>query len=264
MVPADGHHAGGQVLIGRGFGALLAAIALAASASGAAAQSRALPPALAAEVTTAAHVLVEQGIIDVRGHVSVRDPADPNVFWITRAVAPGLATAEDLQAFDLDGKQVGGATGEAYTERFIHARIYKARPDVKSVVHAHTQSLITFSVSGIPLRPVMTAGLFAGDGVPIHANGPVGEGIHDSKVGDELARVLGDKAVVLMRGHGAVVVGPSIRSAVGRIIGLDTNARMQIDLLSMGAKIDYLQPAPGAAKNNGNYDREWSWWTRPR
>ena len=243
------------------FVAALAAVALTAAASAASAQSAApLPAPMAAELVTANRILVNEGIIDVRGHVSVRDPTNPNYFWISRSVAPGLVTAADLQEFDLDGKQVGGATGEAYTERFIHARVYKARPDVKSVVHAHTQSLITFSVSGIPLRPVMTAGVFAGDGVPVHVNGPVGAGIHDAVVGDDLARVLGDKSALLMRGHGAVVVGPSIQSAVGRIIGLDTNAKMLINLLAMQAKIDYLQPPPGAGKNAGDYAREWSWW----
>jgi HCOMODA/2-hydroxy-3-carboxy-muconic semialdehyde decarboxylase len=219
-----------------------------------------LPAAMAAELVAANRILVNQGVIDVRGHVSVRDPVNPNYFWITRAIAPGLATVADLQEFDVDGKQVGGASGEAYTERFIHARIFKARPDVKSVVHAHTPSLITFSVSSIPLRPVTTAGLFAGDGVPIHVNGPVGEGIHDIPVGDSLAARLGDKAAVLMRGHGAVIVGQNIRTAVGRAIGLDLNAQEQINLLSSHAKIDYLVPPPGAGKAAGNYDREWSWW----
>jgi HCOMODA/2-hydroxy-3-carboxy-muconic semialdehyde decarboxylase len=215
---------------------------------------------MAQELVAADHILVAQGVIDVRGHVSVRDPVNPNLFWITRAIAPGLATAADLQVFDLDGKQVGGAQGEAYTERFIHARIYKARSDVRSVVHAHTPSLTTFSVSNVPLRPVMIAGLFAGDGVPIHTNGPIGEGIHDIAKGDNLARTLGQSGALLMRGHGVVVVGASIRSAVGRAVGLDQNAQMLIRLLSMGAKIDYLTPPPGIATQPDNYDREWSWW----
>ena len=219
-----------------------------------------LPAAMATELVAANRILVNQGVIDVRGHVSVRDPVNPNYFWITRAIVPGLATVADVQAFDLDGKQVGGVSGEAYTERFIHARIFKARPDVNSVVHAHTPSLITFSVSDIPLRPVTTAGLFAGDGVPIHANGLVGEGIHDMPVGDSLAAKLGGKAAVLMRGHGAVIVGQTVRTAVGRAIGLDLNAQEQINLLSMPGKIDYLVPPPGAGKATGNYDREWSWW----
>jgi ribulose-5-phosphate 4-epimerase/fuculose-1-phosphate aldolase len=219
-----------------------------------------LPAAIMSDLVTANHILVNEGVIDVRGHVSVRDPVNPNLFWITRAIAPGLTKAADMQAFDLDGKQVAGPTGETYTERFIHARIYKTRPDVKSIVHGHTQSLTTFSVSGIPLRPVMLGGVFAGDGVPVHINGPVGEGIHDATMGDSLAQALGNKAVVLMRGHGAVIVGPSIRSAVGRAIGLDKNAQMLIALLSLHASPDYLTPPPGAGKNAGNYDREWSWW----
>ena len=241
--------------------AAYAAVLVGLTASAVAAQAPPpLPAAMMVELVTANHILVEEGIIDVRGHVSVRDPSDPNHFWITRAVAPGLATAADMQEFDLDGKQVGGAPGEQFTERFIHARIYKARPDVKSIVHGHTPSLTLFSVSGIPLRPVMLGGVFAGDGVPIHVNGKVAAGIHDAPVGDDLARVLGNKAAVLMRGHGAVIVGPSIRSAVGRAVGLDENARMQIQLLSMGAKPDYITPPPGAAADAGNYDREWSWW----
>lgn len=219
-----------------------------------------LPWVLAADLAAANRILVKQGVIDVRGHVSVRDPINPNYFWITRAIAPGLATVGDLQEFDLDGRQVAGISDETYTERFIHARVYKARPDVKSVVHAHTPSLIIFSVSDIPLRPVTTAGLFAGDGVPIHVNGSVGQGVYDAAVGDSLAATLGDKAAVLMRGHGAVIVGQSVRTAVGRAIGLDLNAQEQIRLLSMGGKIDYLTPPPGVGDVAGNYDREWSWW----
>src|SRR5664279_4939786 len=145
-----------------------------------AAQPVALDPVLSAELILANRILVQQGIIDVRGHVSVRDPNNPQHFWITRAVAPGLAVKEDLQEFDLDGKQISGNPGTAYTERFIHARIYRARPDVRSVVHAHTPSLTTFSVSGIALVPVMIGATFAADGVPVFVNGDYGEGIHES------------------------------------------------------------------------------------
>jgi HCOMODA/2-hydroxy-3-carboxy-muconic semialdehyde decarboxylase len=218
------------------------------------------PIALATELATANHILVEEGIIDVRGHVSVRDPDHHDYFWISRAIAPALVTAADLQEFDLDGRQVGGASGTAYTERFIHARIYKARPDVKSVVHAHTPSLITLSDSDIPIRPLTTAALFAGDGVPVFVNGPVGEGIHDSEVGDRLAKALGQSGALLMRGHGMVVVGSSIETAVGRSVGLATNAQMMIELLSMHVQPVYLTPPPGIAAAPQDYAREWSWW----
>ena len=222
-----------------------------------------LPVPLAADVIAANRILVNLGVIDVRGHVSVRDPVNPNVFWITKDVAPGNAVVADLQAFDFDGKQVGGAQGVSYTERFIHARIYKARPDIKSVVHAHTKSVIVFSQSDIPLRPVSTSDTFIGNnGVPIHSNGSAGEGIHDIPVGDELAKLLGQGAAVMMRGHGMVVVGDSIQSSVGRAVGLDVGAQEQIDLLSMGGKVTYLTAPADAAKNFGNYAREWSWWTQ--
>lgn len=243
--------------------ALIVALAVAIGAGSPAVTATApgLPPALLSDLVDANHILVEQGVIDVRGHISVRDPADPGRFWITRAIAHGLATAADMQAFDLDGRQVGGASGQAYSERFIHARVYKARPDVNAVVHAHTPSLTAFSVSGVALRPVMLGGVFAADGVPIQVTGPAGEAIVDAAGGDDLAQTLGDKGVVLMRGHGAVIVGPSIQSVVGRSVGLDANARMLITILSMGGKPDYLTPPPGAAKNPGDYAREWSWWT---
>ncbi len=221
-----------------------------------------LPAAMASELIVANHILVNLGVIDVRGHVSVRDPVNPNVFWITRDVAPGLAAVADLQAFDLDGKQVGGIAGVSFTERFIHARVYKARPDIKSVVHAHTKSVIVFSQSDIPLRPVSTSDLFIGNnGVPIHSNGTAGEGIHDIPVGDELAKLLGAGSAVMMRGHGVVVVGNSIQSSVGRAVGLDVGATQQINLLSLGGKPNYLTAPANAAQNFGNYAREWSWWS---
>ena len=235
------------------------ALSLALAAPVMAAEAPSLPPATLADLVAANHILVDRGVVDVRGHVSLRDPTDPNRFWITRAVAPGLAVASDFQAFDLDGNQVGGAAGTAYTERFIHARIYKARPDVKAVVHAHTQSLITMSMSGIPIRVVGAAAIFAARrGVPVHVNGASGEGIHDIEHGDQLARTLGDAEAVLMQGHGVVVVGRDLKTAVGRTVGLDINTRMLIDLLAIGAKPVVLRPSDAP---ESDYAREWSWWT---
>lgn len=234
------------------------ALALALAAPVMAAEAPSLPPATLADLVAANRILVDRGVVDVRGHVSLRDPTDPSRFWITRAVAPGLATAADFQKFDLDGQQVAGAAGTAYTERFIHARIYKARPEVKSIVHAHTQSLITLSMSGVPVRVVGTSAIFAAKkGVPVHVNGVSGEGIHDIAHGDALARTLGDAEAVLMQGHGVVVVGRDLKTAVGRTVGLDTNARMQIDLMSMGVKPVTLKPS---SEPESDYAREWSWW----
>jgi HCOMODA/2-hydroxy-3-carboxy-muconic semialdehyde decarboxylase len=188
----------------------------------------------------------------------VRDPADPDRFWISRAIAPGGVVASDMQVFDLDGKQLGGAPGEAYSERFIHARVYKARPDVKSVVHAHTRSIVTMSVSGLPLKPVNSGAEFAGAVVPMLD----GAAIHDIPGGDKLVGVLKNGGAAIMQGHGVVVVGPSIQSAVGRSVGLDANAQMLIAILQMHGKPVYITPAADAAAQPGNYGREWDWWKR--
>jgi ribulose-5-phosphate 4-epimerase/fuculose-1-phosphate aldolase len=239
-------------------GGLALALGLATSALAAQNPATPLPPAMAAELAAANRILVDQGVIDVRGHVSLRDPTDPNRFWIARAVPPGLATPIDLQLFDLEGRQVGGVEYASYSDRFIHARIYKARPDVKAIVHAQTPSLITMSVSGLPIRPVMTAGLFAASGVPVHVNGRSGEGIHDAEHGDALARTLGASNAVLMQGHGAVIVGKDVVTAVGRAVGLDQNTRIQIDLIAMGVTPVVLEPATAP---ESDYAREWSWWT---
>lgn len=213
------------------------------------------------DLVLANHILVAQGIIDVRGHVSIRDPADPTHFLLARAIAPGLVEARDIQTFDLDGKQVGGPALEVYTERFIHARIYRARPDIGSIVHAHTRSLIVFSDSSQPLRPVMNSALFIGNaGVPIHDNGPSGAGIHDSAAGDSLARTLGSGAAVLMHGHGVVVVGPSLVSAVGRVVSLDADAQIETQVLAGGGRPAYLSAPADAASAPGSYAREWEWW----
>lgn len=243
---------------------LTAAALAAVLVSPAAAQPAGADPKLMADLAAANRILVAQGVIDVRGHVSVRDPRDPNHFFLARSVAPGLVTAKDIQLFDLDGKLIGGPMDAAtYTERFIHARVFKARPDVQSVVHAHTRSLITFSQSGVPLRPVSTSALFVGNvGVPVHTTGPAGEGIHDIAGGDALAKALGSGGAVMMRGHGVVVVGASIQSAVGRSVGLDINAGELIDILSMNAKPTFLTAPPNAAATPGDYAREWSWWER--
>jgi HCOMODA/2-hydroxy-3-carboxy-muconic semialdehyde decarboxylase len=243
---------------GLGLG-LAAALVLTAPAL---AQPQGADPKLMRDLATANRILVDQGVIDVRGHVSVRDPRDPNRFFIARSMAPGLVTPADIQLYDLDGKLVGGdVAAPAYTERFIHARIYKARPDVNSVVHAHTPSLIAFSQSGVPLRAVSISGAFIGNaGVPVHTTGPAGESVVTIPAGDALAKALGANGAVMMRGHGVVVVGASMATAVGRSVGLDLNAKELAAILSMNARPTYLTLPSDAAAAPGDFAREWSWW----
>src|SRR5262245_48219452 len=94
----------------------------------------------------------ELGVLDAFGHVSVRSRTNPNRFYISRYVAPGIVTATDIIENDLDSKPVNGQRNDQYQERFLHGEIYKARPDVMAIVHSHTPEVVAFGVSSVALR----------------------------------------------------------------------------------------------------------------
>ena len=120
-----------------------------------------------ADVVVANHILADQGVVDGFGHVSIRDPSDPNKFFMARSMAPELVTTADVLEHDLDGNTTAPASVKLYLERFIHAEIYRARPDVNAIVHCHSPSLIPFAATGIPLRPLYHMSSFLGPGVPV-------------------------------------------------------------------------------------------------
>jgi HCOMODA/2-hydroxy-3-carboxy-muconic semialdehyde decarboxylase len=183
-------------------------------------------------------------------------------------LAPELVTATDILEFDLDGNAINPGGRALYSERFIHAEIYRARPDVRSIVHAHAASLIPFGVTRVPLRPVYHMASFIGTGVPIfdirRQFGMTDMLVSDAAKGRALAQTLSDKTCVLMRGHGVVVVGSTIPIAVGRSIYLDVNARIQTQALALGGTIAYLDPEEArqvmAAGENRGYERAWELW----
>ena len=119
------------------------------------------------ELVTANHIFADHGVLDAWGHVSVRDPRDPERYWLSRSLAPTLVTKADMMEFDLDSAPVDRRDRKMYIERFIHGEIYKARPDVMSVVHHHSPALVTFSVSDVPLRPLTGPAGFLGMGAPV-------------------------------------------------------------------------------------------------
>ncbi len=113
-------------------------------------------------------ILFDQGVIvDGFGHMSFRSPTDPNKFFMGRARAAGMLTAADVIEFDLNGNPTDPKAPRAFLERYIHAAIYKARPDVNAVVHSHAPSVLPFSVTGTALRPVSHMGSFLGSKVPV-------------------------------------------------------------------------------------------------
>src|SRR5713101_4631681 len=122
-------------------------------------------PELIGDLVAANRILAQQGVLDGFGHVSVRLDSDPPRFLMSRSFAPELVTAADILIYDLDGNAANAAGRALYRERFIHSAIYKARPDVQSIVHNHSPSIIPFGVNSLPLRPVYHMAAFIGERV---------------------------------------------------------------------------------------------------
>jgi ribulose-5-phosphate 4-epimerase/fuculose-1-phosphate aldolase len=224
--------------------------------------------ALIADLVAAYRILAQQGVLDGFGHVSARHNRAPNRFIMSRSLAPELVTAADLIEFDLDGNPVDAKGRALYSERFIHAEIYRARSDVRAVVHNHAPSLIPFGITNVPLRPTFHMAAFIGNGVPIFdirkMFGMTDMLVSDSAKGRALAQALGDKTCVLMRGHGIAVVGPTIQHAVGRSVYIDVNAKVQAQAMALNPNVTYLDPQEAQKMMEGGenrgYERPWELW----
>jgi HCOMODA/2-hydroxy-3-carboxy-muconic semialdehyde decarboxylase len=227
-------------------------------------------PALIEDLIAANRILYMEGIVDGYGHVSVRHNRNANRFLLSCSRAPELVTGEDLVEYDLDAVPVNLGNREQYSERYIHAEIYKARPDVQSVVHNHSPAVVPFGVSSVPMRPVYHMAGFLAAPLPIFdirkVAGMTEMLVRDQARGRALAQALGNNPAVLMRGHGVAVVGPDIKFAVGRSIYLEMNARVQLQAMQLGGPVTYLDPeeakAVMAAGENRRYERPWEMWKR--
>ena len=169
--------------------------------------------------------------------------------------------------FDLDGNAVDARGRSVFQERFIHAEIYRARPDAMGVVHTHSPGVIPFSVTKVPLRAMYHNPSFLAAGVPVwDIRTDFGETnmlVGNSAIGKSLAQALGDKPVVLMRGHGDVAVGPSVRMAVFRAYYTDVNAKLQSQAIALGGEVNYLTPGEGEKAHKADsavIDRIWNLW----
>ena len=151
------------------------------------------------------HILALKEVVDAFGHVSQRCPWNPGHFMIARSVAPASVTAVDIVELDLDGNTVSPDAPPSYLERFIHAEIYRARPDVQAVVHSHSPAVIPFAVvPGVSLRSIFHLTGFLGAKPPVfEVRDTAGDGtdllVRNAKSGAALAASLGDASVVLMR-----------------------------------------------------------------
>jgi HCOMODA/2-hydroxy-3-carboxy-muconic semialdehyde decarboxylase len=220
------------------------------------------------DLVAAYRILAAHGVIDAYGHVSLRSPRNPQRYYVARSIAPELVTEDDLIEYDLDSRPIDERGRESVRERFIHGEIYKTRPEVTSVVHNHSPSVVPFSVTGVPMRAIFHMAAFVGEGLPNFEIRDVKPGsdllVKDPFLGQALAKTLGAKPASLMRGHGAVVVGENLPRAVGRSVYLELSARLQMQAMALagpGGKITYLDEAEVKASDPvQNYARAWPMW----
>lgn len=221
------------------------------------------------DLQVATRILVEEGVLDGFGHVSARNPAHPDHYFMLRNNSP----SEGMEAgsfVELDGQSepVGAIAGRPSIERFIHGEIYRSRPDVHAVVHSHSPHLVAFAASEVPLKPLYHMCGFLGGGAPVFdiadEFGMTDMLITNRRRGESLAATLGASALVLMRGHGATVVGASIKEATFRAIYGSINARIQPVVMQLGT-VKFLAPEEAILTDELHravVERPWSHWKK--
>jgi HCOMODA/2-hydroxy-3-carboxy-muconic semialdehyde decarboxylase len=225
--------------------------------------------ALLKDLAAASRILVSQGVVDGFGHVSMRHPSAPDRYLMARSIAPALVTPDDLIEYDLDSNPCNANGRNSFLERFIHGELFKARPDVMSVVHSHSPSVIPFGLVSAPMQAMFHNAAFLAAGVPVfdirEKFGATDMLVGNGTKGVALAEVMGRKDVVLMRAHGSVACGPTLQTAVFRAVYTEVNARVQhwTAALGRGAPMAALDAEEGRLADAVNQTaglRAWDLW----
>jgi len=220
------------------------------------------------ELAVANRILANEGIIDAFGHISVRNPKDPNRYFISRHRASELVEPSDILEMTLDSKPVVPTNVRLYSEMVIHGEIYKVRPDVNSVCHHHAPSVLPFCATGVELVPLFHLGGTLGEKVPFWDSrdefGDTNLLVRTPEEGASHARALGPHYMLLLRRHGASLAGKSLRECVFRSIYSTRNAELQLRAMAIGT----LGPlSPGEVEKCGGHnlgsrgvERAWEYW----
>jgi ribulose-5-phosphate 4-epimerase/fuculose-1-phosphate aldolase len=223
------------------------------------------------DLVVANRILASENVVDAFGHVSVRHPEDAGRYFLSKAKPPELVEPEDIMEFTLDGTPIHANGRKPYLERFIHGALYETRPEIQSVVHNHSRSVIPYAITEEKLKPVVHSCATIGSDIPVwDAQDTFGDTnllISNMAMGRDFARVLANGNCALMRGHGCTVVGRSIREVVYTAVYLEVNAELQWRASHFG-KVKFLTPGEvekiksrlGDAKPGEGYDRSWEYW----
>jgi HCOMODA/2-hydroxy-3-carboxy-muconic semialdehyde decarboxylase len=229
----------------------------------------AVEPSVLEDLAAASRILVDQGVFDAAGHVSMRHPRCAERFLMSRSLAPALVRPDDIMEFTLDSEPCEPPGRTPFLERYLHGEIYRARPDVLAIAHGHSASVIPFGLVGTPLLATYHNAAFLAYGVPVFdiraRFGATDIVINSAARGAALAAALGDKCVVLLRAHGFVAVGPSVPAAVFRAIFTEISARVQLQAAALGGPLAALDAEEGRradAVNLATVGRSWELWKK--
>lgn len=228
-------------------------------------------------IATACRILGFMGLVrETTGHVSARLDDRRMLIRCRGKDEAGVifTNAEAVRSVDFDGKNLDHAGQyETPTELPIHGEIYRARPDVKAVVHAHPRASLICTLMGLELKPIFgafdpNAMSLAVAGIPIFPRSIL---IRERALGEQLAGVLGYKPVCILRGHGTVTTGASVQEATIRAIQLETLASMTLEIAKAGGTPDVISPEDqeyfhklretqdAKAKSHGADVFQWTW-----
>ncbi|WOP17424.1 class II aldolase/adducin family protein [Raineyella sp. LH-20] len=198
-----------------------------------------------AEIAAACRVLAARGLADgILGHISLRVGEDA---ILVRCRGPrerglGFTTAEDIRLVTLDGAALGEGELDGYSvpnELPLHAEVLRARPDVEAVVHAHPPAVVAADLAGIRIRPIVGAydipgTRLAAGGVPVYPRGVL---VRNQRLALEMTAAMGERPVVLLRGHGLTSAAASVEQAVLQAVSVDTIARLSLTITASGGTL---------------------------
>ncbi|MCC6889448.1 MAG: class II aldolase/adducin family protein [Hyphomicrobiales bacterium] len=220
------------------------------------------------QLALANRIVAHEGVLDGFGHISVRHPTRSGHYLLSRSRSPELVEPTDILELDVDSKVVTPGNILPYGECVIHGEIFRARPDVMAICHHHSPAILPFCLTDLKLVPINGLGATMGEVVPSWDSqdefGDTPMVLTSIPEGASLARALGPHAMVLMRRHGATVVGASIKEMVFRSIMTHRNAELLLRAHAVG-KVTPL--SPGEAKRAHDYSlqerplgRAWEYW----
>jgi 3-hydroxy-2-methylpyridine-4,5-dicarboxylate 4-decarboxylase len=221
------------------------------------------------QLVMANRIIANEGIVDALGHISIRNPANPNTFFIARRISSIEVTKGDIAEVDLEGNVVSKPALTVPGEKYIHSAILKYRPDINAVFHGHASAIIPFTVVDVPMRPLLNIAGFIYQGVKVFDDYSPGSGflIGTKEDGERVAKHLGQARVQLLRSHGINVVAESLPKAIACAIEANVNATIQWQAMLLGKEPRYLTPeeaktgAEVALLKDDVMLRHWGYWT---